>query len=128
MGKTMPETASNTLALTARRLGRTMEVARELLQDPDFRFDDFFADRVRVGITGFLWAQDVGETRVEWPANLWAYIRRGLGLSYKKAGKDISFRAYYPEFRYERKLGPVSLRVETDLEWDETLKDEPYVE
>ena len=125
----MQETARGTLTLTARHIGQTMAVSREMLDSGDVTVvDEWMAGQVRVGITGFLWAQDVGETRVEWPANLWAYIRRGLGLSYKKAGKDIAFRAYYPEFRHNPSMGPVSLRVESDLEWDETLKDSPYVE
>ena len=52
------------VTLTKRRIVKTMLVARELLQDPDLHVDEFFADRVRVGVTGFLWAQDVGETRL----------------------------------------------------------------
>ena len=107
---------SDELTLTKRKLGKTMAVSREMLQDPDIDIDNYLAGLVRVEINGFLWAQDVGETRVEWPANWFEHLKSALGLRYKKAGKTISFRAYYPEFRHESNLGPVSLRA--DPEWE----------
>ena len=115
----------DTLSLTRRRVGEILAMSDKLIADAEFDvFQNCLAPQILVRIQKFFWAQDVGETRISWPANWWEHLKKALGLRYKTAGVVVAFRAYYPEFKTAPRLGPVSLKVETDRIWDETMGDE----
>ena len=101
-------------SLVRRKIAKTIAMSKEMLDSGDLEvMDDWMANQVRIGIHGFLWAEEVGQTRVEWPANAWEHLKKHLGLSYRKDSQLVAFFAYYPEFRPRQGLGPVSLRVES---------------
>lgn len=101
------------------RIGHLIEVSNNLFLDANVKvMDDMLAEHTRLAISGFLWAENVGEVTIHRPANWWEHFKKWLHRPYRKLYDTISFRAYYPDYTLIPDLGRASLRVEVSPNWD----------
>ena len=110
------------VVLEALKVGSSMHVAKELLNDPEFMIDDFMADHIRIMMKGFLYGRTPGEKIIEYPADwvqafklrwfpAWLLARFPARMTVH----HLKFYEIYPEFKMERP--PFDVRVPLITDW-----------